>query len=230
MIFFAHCPQRVVDFVTHVDKIRKTIHGCSASYHPWWKRNNKKCALIYGRTWSVSCCAAFSGNLTVFFWRHSTRCDFCWSQVRWMREKRWKEGIVGKEEEICCHGNKKQAGIEWKLWRRLLHLVKKKIQKTTNKSHKNTGSTTAVITTESRLHFFSLCILICPSPSLDPPLAAVWLSHGYERSAPSWTELFAAGILSKRTRVSERSGSGEDMGVCSQAGSVWFHTSQLISL
>lgn len=40
---------------------------------------------------------------------------------------------------------------------------------------------------------------------------------------------FAAGMLSKRSGVSERSGSGEDMGVCSQAGSVWFHTSQLIS-
>lgn len=29
-----------------------------------------------------------------------------------MRKKRWKEGIVGKKEEIGCHGNRKRAGVE----------------------------------------------------------------------------------------------------------------------
>ncbi len=27
------------------------------------------------------------------------------------KEKRWKEGIVGKKEETGCHGNRKRAGI-----------------------------------------------------------------------------------------------------------------------
>lgn len=128
-----------------------------------------------------------------------------------MLNERWKKGLLGKKkkrEVAMVTGRKKRLEL--------------------NESS-GVDCFTGLKQQQHRV-YRAICTMVFPifyvgsllflSAALQPSLAVVWICT----ALPSSTELFAAWILNIRSGVSERSGSEEDLGVCSQAGSVWFHT------
>lgn len=177
--------------------------------------NKEWCVICQMWCITISCCTTFPlNNLTVLFIDTLFEVGYAEEELE-EEEGGWR---LGRKEMMGFYC---KMGIEWKMWSGLFHWVETKVNEFRScycqqrclwiSFHLPLSSPRRSVLIPDLLSLnFSLHMLKCQCSA---------------SCLTSFFFFFCISRLGKRTIVWELNGSEEDLGVCTQTGSVWFHTS-----